>query len=377
MKIATIVGARPQFIKAAVVTRAIEERRLSGVDLTEFYVHTGQHYSPGMSDVFFANLSLPQPKYHLGIGSGSHGQQTGRMLEAIESTLHHERPDVVLIYGDTNSTLAGALAAVKLHLPLAHVEAGLRSFNRRMPEEINRIVADQVSDLLFVPTETAIRNLAAEGITRGVHLVGDVMYDAALHYSARAKPVEPPLTPGGFLVATIHRAENTDDAPRLARILEILAQLSLDADRPVILPLHPRTKQCLDREKIRVAAGIRVTEPVDYFEMLGLIRDSAVVLTDSGGVQKEAFFLGKPCITLRHETEWIETVELGWNIVVGDDREAARAALHRFLTQPLPTIPRQPFGDGSAGKKIVDLLLRELVGSRTQELLGDARGRND
>lgn len=359
MKIATIVGARPQFIKAAVVTRAIDARARLGDDITEFYIHTGQHYSLCMSEVFFQTLELPQPKYHLGIGSGTHGQQTGRMLEAIEQVLVEEKPGVVLTYGDTNSTLAGALAAAKLHIPIAHVEAGLRSYNRRMPEEINRIIADQLSDHLFAPTQTAVKNLAAEGITRGIHLVGDVMLDAARYYAVKATMPDLQLKPGGFFIATIHRAENTDQRERLLRVLTILDTLARQGDRPVILPLHPRTKSCLDRWEIRVPAGLRLIDPVDYFQMLALIRDAAVVLTDSGGVQKEAFFLGTPCITLRDETEWIETVELGWNVVVGDNLEAAQLALGRFLNHPPPQVHQHPFGDGAASERIVDILLKE------------------
>lgn len=359
MKIATIVGARPQFIKAAVVTRAIDARARLGDDITEFYIHTGQHYSLCMSEVFFQTLELPQPKYHLGIGSGTHGQQTGRMLEAIEQVLVEEKPGVVLTYGDTNSTLAGALAAAKLHIPIAHVEAGLRSYNRRMPEEINRIIADQLSDHLFAPTQTAVKNLAAEGITRGIHLVGDVMLDAARYYAVKATLPDLQLKPGGFFIATIHRAENTDQRERLLRVLTILDTLARQGDRPVILPLHPRTKSCLDRWEICVPAGLRLIDPVDYFQMLALIRDAAVVLTDSGGVQKEAFFLGTPCITLRDETEWIETVELGWNVVVGDNLEAAQLALGRFLNHPPPQVHQHPFGDGAASERIVDILLKE------------------
>lgn len=359
MRIATIVGARPQFIKAAVVTRAMERRRHNGGDIIEFYIHTGQHYSPGMSDVFFAALELPEPKYHLGIGSAPHGQQTGRMIEAIERVLQQDTPDLVLIYGDTNSTLAGALAAAKLHIPIAHIEAGLRSYNRRMPEEINRVVADQLSTLLFAPTQTAIRNLAAEGIRRGVHLVGDVMLDAARHFSKKAQLPESTLRTRAFFVATIHRAENTDDKERLMRVLSILSQLARKGDRPVILPLHPRTKSCMERWGIQDPPGVRFIDPVDYFQMLALIRDAAVVLTDSGGVQKEAYFLGTPCITLRDETEWIETVELGWNAVVGDDIEAAELALDRFLHNPPQPTHEHPFGDGDASERIVDILVKE------------------
>jgi UDP-GlcNAc3NAcA epimerase len=357
-RIATVLGARPQFIKASVVSRAlVHARRELGHTIDEFIIHTGQHYSPGMSDVFFETLDIPQPKYHLGIGSGSHGQQTGRMLEAIEAVLDAERPDMVLIYGDTNSTVAAALAAAKLHIPIAHVEAGLRSFNRRMPEEINRVVSDQLSTLLFAPTETAVQNLAAEGIVKGVHKIGDVMLDAAIYFSSKARSIRNGCTPYRYMVATIHRAENTDDRSRFLSVLSALVTVAECIGLPIIFPTHPRTRQRLEHWNIPLPECIDLIDPVDYLEMIALIRDSAMVLTDSGGVQKEAFFLQRPCITLRDETEWVETVALGWNTVVGVDASAAAAAAMRYLANP-PTPPgHNPFGDGMASKRIVDVLV--------------------
>jgi UDP-GlcNAc3NAcA epimerase len=324
MKLVTIIGARPQFIKAATVSRAVAARG----DVREIIVHTGQHYDVNMSDIFFEELAIPRPDHHLGIGGGTHGAMTGRQLEAIERVLLDEKPDMVLVYGDTNSTLAGALAAVKLHIPVAHVEAGLRSFNRRMPEEINRILTDHASDLLFAPTTTAMRNLATEGIpVERTHLVGDVMYDASLFYRDRAR--KPgwfdtlSVEPGTFVLATVHRAENTDDPERLTGILRGLAE----ADRPVILPLHPRTRQRIDALDLAALPGLHLVPPVGYLEMVWLERNCAIVATDSGGVQKEAYFHGKPCVTLRDETEWVELVEAGVNVLVGADADRISRAI--------------------------------------------------
>jgi UDP-GlcNAc3NAcA epimerase len=311
MKIVTIVGARPQFIKAATISRAISAQ--SGI--SEVLIHTGQHFDTNMSDVFFTDLDIRMPDHHLGIGGGTHGENTGRMLEAIEKVLIAEKPDWVLVYGDTDSTLAGALAAVKLHFPLAHIEAGLRSFNRHMPEEINRILTDHASDLLFVPTLTAIKNLANEGIRgENVHLVGDVMYDATLYYQAKArKPLSVEIsceTP--FVLCTIHRAENTDNVARLTAIVTNLNQLA--EQTPVVLPLHPRTVAALKRlPGILLNPSMLVIEPVGFLEMTWLLAKCSLVLTDSGGVQKEAYFHKKPCITLRDETEWVELVDGGFN----------------------------------------------------------------
>jgi UDP-GlcNAc3NAcA epimerase len=320
MKIVTVVGARPQFIKAAAVSRVLSE---SGID--EILVHTGQHYDAEMSDVFFEQMGIPEPAHHLGVGGGLHGAMTGRQLEKIEDVLVLEKPDWVLVYGDTNSTLAGALAAAKLHIPVAHVEAGLRSFNRRMPEEINRILTDHLSALLFAPTDAAIANLAREGILGGhVRRVGDVMLDATLFYKPRA--LEPEwfgaLGVGRkeYVLCTIHRAENTDDPCRLESIIEGLSACGL----PVVFPAHPRTRRALEAGSATVGRNIHMVPPVGYLQMTWLEMHAKVVATDSGGVQKEAYFHRKPCVTLRDETEWVELVEHGFNTVAGAD--AARIA---------------------------------------------------
>lgn len=361
MKIATILGARPQFIKASVVSRALAKYNDSpNTSITEVLVHTGQHYSPEMSDVFFQTLNLPRPKYHLNIGSGNHGQQTGRMLEAIEQTLIVERPEIVLVYGDTNSTLAGALAAAKLHIPIAHVEAGLRSHNRLMPEEINRVLADRLSTLLFAPTDTAVANLRSEGITAGVFQIGDVMLDAARYFSNKIKPTYRSPVCDHYLLATIHRAENTDSESQLRNVLNVLDTVADDVGLPIIFPIHPRTKERIQRWNIPLPDTINLMKPVDYFEMLALIHGCTLVLTDSGGVQKEAFFLEKPCITLRTETEWLETVRLGWNIVVGCDGILACRAAHQFLTNPPRPAASNPFGDGHAAERVAEIIVRTL-----------------
>ena len=301
IKIVTIVGARPQFIKAAAISRVLRSQYASQVQ--EILVHTGQHFDENMSNVFFDELDIPAPKYNLEISGGNHGAMTGRMLEAVENVLLVERPDWVMIYGDTNSTLAGALAAAKLHLPVAHVEAGLRSFNMRMPEEINRILADRLSTQLFCPTQIAVDNLKSEGVTKGVHNVGDVMYDVALFYRDRARQqsqvlVQLGLKPWGFALATCHRAENTDDPQRLRAILGALAEIARQL--PMVLPLHPRTRKVIADNGLEGALGkITVVDPLSFLDMVCLEQSSKVVLTDSGGVQKEAFFYGVPCITMR------------------------------------------------------------------------------
>lgn len=355
--IVTVVGARPQFIKAAAVSRVIRTDFADRIE--EVLVHTGQHYDDNMSKVFFDELDIPRPKYNLEISGGQHGAMTGRMLEAIEKVLLQEQPDWLLIYGDTNSTLAGALAAAKLHIPVAHIEAGLRSFNMRMPEEVNRILADRVSSLLFCPTQTAVDNLKAEGVTKGVYNVGDVMYDVALFYRDRARQHSTVLDRLGlsrdaFALATCHRAENTDDPARLGQILTALAELA--AQQPVVLPLHPRTRKLVAENGLSGQLDkLLVTEPLPFLDMVALEQAARMVLTDSGGVQKEAFFYGVPCITMRDETEWVETVDTGWNRLVGADRTRILAAArdpHR------PSAQTKPYGNGNASLSILDSLLR-------------------
>jgi UDP-GlcNAc3NAcA epimerase len=360
LKIVTVVGARPQFVKAAVVSRAIERWNAAGrlPALAEKLVHTGQHYDDNMSDVFFREMHIPAPAYHLGVGGGTHGAMTGRMLEQVEHVLMDEQPDAVLVYGDTNSTLAGALAAVKLHIPVGHVEAGLRSFNRRMPEEVNRIVADCVSQWLFCPTSAAVENLRAEGHAQAsLHHVGDVMYDAALYYGVRAEAggaTEPLLREVGedFCVCTIHRAETTDDGALLRDICAAVEEIAHEL--PVVLPLHPRTRKQLDAFGIR-PSKVRLIQPVGYFEMLALLRACRAVITDSGGLQKEAYFFGKPCLTLRNETEWTELVELGVNVLGGLRRESILDAWRSLQARTFDFSSR-PYGDGDAGGAIVKTL---------------------
>lgn len=351
LKIVTVVGARPQFIKAATVSRIFARH---GVN--EVLVHTGQHYDTAMSDIFFAQMDIPKPSYHLGIGGGRHGMMTGRQLEKVEDVLLAEEPDWVLVYGDTNSTLAGALAAAKLHIRVAHVEAGLRSFNRRMPEEINRILTDHVSTLLFAPTEAAVRNLESEGFGKEcIRRVGDVMLDATMLYKTKAQKPEwfdsLGIKVGEFVLCTIHRAENTDDPTRLRRILEGLGASGL----PVVLPLHPRTRQALDVMHVSLPINVRLVSPVGYLEMTWLEMQCHVIATDSGGVQKEAYFHGKPCVTLRSETEWLELVEVGANTLAGCDVALIAAALQ----QPPQIVPAEPslYGDGNAAALIIEAIL--------------------
>lgn len=344
----SIVGARPQFVKAAVVAHAFEEACAGAHSL----IHTGQHYDFGMSEVFFAELGIQSPSHRLPFGGLSHGAMTGRMLEEIEKILLAERPDTVIVYGDTNSTLAGALAAVKLHIPIAHVEAGLRSRNRRMPEEINRIVADHVSDLLFAPNEAARRLLLGEGIPDAkIDVVGDVMFDAALRFAGTpsaglSRLMSIGVRAGEYVLATVHRAENTDSRERLAGILDGFA----GAGEALVLPLHPRTKSKLADFGLSTPANVKVIEPVGFIAMLQLERNSRCVVTDSGGVQKEAFFFRKPCVTLRDETEWTELVESGWNRLVGCDPERITRALRDCV---VPSEWPRLYGDGDAGRKIV------------------------
>ncbi len=317
-KIISVVGARPQFIKAAAVSRALNEADT----IEESILHTGQHYDDNMSSVFFDELNIPLPKFNLNVGSGSHGKQTGVMLEKIEQVLIEQHPDLVLIYGDTNSTLAAALASVKLHIPVAHVEAGLRSFNRNMPEEINRIVSDQLSEYLFCPTETAVKNLTNEGLSKEtIHLVGDVMYDAALFYKDKAMKntrilSSNDLNKKDYILATIHRAENTNDIQILTKLFQQLNDISKTTK--LVLPLHPRTKNILEKNNLlsELTNHIKLIEPVSYLEMIALEANAQLIITDSGGVQKEAYFYRVPCVTVRDQTEWVELIENDWNILV-------------------------------------------------------------
>jgi UDP-GlcNAc3NAcA epimerase len=348
VKVVCVVGARPQFIKAAAVSRALRRGH------REVLVHTGQHYDENLSDVFFAELDIPPPDYNLEVGSASHARQTAAMLERLEEVLLTERPDWVLVYGDTNSTLAGALAAAQAGLRLAHVEAGLRSHNRSMPEELNRVLADRCADLLLCPTETAVGNLAREGICEGVCLVGDVMYDSLLWWQARTEGETPVvdrlgLSLGGYALATVHRPANADDARNLSSILEGLGALT----EPVVFPAHPRTQKAMTGAALAVPANVRVVEPVGYGDMLALEKHARCVLTDSGGVQKEAYLLGVPCVTLREETEWPETLAGGWNVLAGADT----ARIVEAAGRPAPEEPPAPhFGDGHAAEKIVRAL---------------------
>jgi len=394
MKLVNVVGARPQFIKVAPILKVIVQynEEHPGQPIQEVLVHTGQHYDYEMSGVFFEELGLKAPDYHLGVGSGTHGYQTGEMLKRIEEVLLKEKPDLVVVYGDTNSTLAGALAAAKLHIPVAHVEAGLRSYNKKMPEEINRVLTDHVSTFLFCPTETAVENLRREGFTNILndgelisypanpyHVppaplvinVGDVMYDAALMYLELAEEKskildEIGLKPKEYALATIHRAENTDDPKRLKAIFQGLATIAQEG-LPVLVPLHPRTRRTLSRLSApsplcSSAPLLKIIGPVSYLDMLVLEKNARVILTDSGGVQKEAFFFQVPCVTLREETEWVETVEAGWNVLVGCDPDRIRqTASLPHSSAPLPpcTTGSWPYGDGRAAERIVALMVEQ------------------
>jgi UDP-GlcNAc3NAcA epimerase len=360
MKIVTVLGARPQFIKAAVVSRVLAEMPA----VAEVLVHTGQHYDDNMSDIFFTELRLPTPHYFLEIGSASHGAQTGRMLEKVEQVLVTERPDLVLVYGDTNSTLAGALAAAKLHIPVAHVEAGLRSFNKKMPEELNRIVTDHLSAWLFAPTPQAVANLRREGVDESlVHLVGDVMYDAALQFgtlNADQNLARFGVQPGSYILATIHRAENTDSLECLRNIFTALEELARTI--PILVPLHPRTRGVLQRARLldSAAGRLRLLNPVGYLDMVCLERHARLIVTDSGGVQKEAFFHRVGCVTLRDETEWVELVDWGWNRLVSPSTATAisdgiRKALAESSRQEPPA---DLYGGGRAARRIVETLLQ-------------------
>ena len=351
MKILTVVGARPQFIKAAPVSKAL---RAAGH--VEHLVHTGQHYDQAMSQVFFDELDIPQPDVNLGIGSASHGKQTGEMLMRLEQVIQEQNPDRALVYGDTNSTLAGALAAIKLHVPVAHVEAGLRSFNREMPEEHNRVLTDHCSALLFCPTQTAVDNLAREGVKQGVHLVGDTMYDAVLQFAEIARERSTILQDLGlkgesYLLATVHRPYNTDVPENLSNILAAFAEIG----ETIVFSVHPRTRKKIAElgELKKLAPNIKMITPVGYLDMLLLEQNARLILTDSGGMQKEAYFFAVPCVTLRPETEWIETVEEGWNVLAGADRKSIMAAVNRdWMHGHAVSI----FGDGRAADYIAQLL---------------------
>ena len=349
MKIASVVGARPQFIKAAPVTRELRKHN------EEVLIHTGQHYDENMSGVFFDVLDIPQPDYNLGVGSGSHARQTAEMMKGLEVVLEKEKPDFVLIYGDTNSTLAAALVASKMPIPVGHVESGLRAYNRIYPEELNRVIADHLSSLLFCPTQTAVDNLRKEGIKRGVHMVGDVMYDVALASAeaARSRDIVKRLglTKGAYLLVTLHRPSNVDVRETLESILQALFQ----SGQTVVFPVHPRTRKSLDGFGLwaTVQSQMTVIEPVDYLDFIALLTEARKVVTDSGGVQKEAYFFGVPCITLRDETEWIETLEGGWNSPVGTGTQSILNA----IAVPNPTRTRSmAFGDGHAAEKIAQIL---------------------
>ena len=350
MRITSVIGNRPQFIKAAAVSRRLREHH------EETLVHTGQHYDDEMSQVFFEELGVPAPDVQLGIGSGTNVTQTARMLAALEPALADSRPDLVLVYGDTNSTLAGALAAAQAQMPLAHVEAGMRSFDRAMPEETNRVLADHVSSLLFCPTETAVKNLESESAVGAVHLVGDVMADVSLAFAPVAAErsgalAKAEVEPGAYLLVTAHRAGNVDDPERLEQLVSLIERL----DGAVVFPLHPRTAKRADENGLRgrLEAAATVLPPLGYLDFLELARNARAVLTDSGGVQKEAYLLGTPCVTLRDTTEWVETVEAGWNVLVDLDEDAALRALER----PVPTGERPDlYGGGHAGERIRDVL---------------------
>ena len=352
MKFLSVVGARPQFIKAAVLSEKLRQKG------EEILVHTGQHYDGNMSQVFFDELGIPKPDIHLGIGGGTQGEQTGRMLIELEKVLMQEKPDWCIVFGDTNSTLAGALAAAKLHIPVAHVEAGLRSFNMEMPEEINRILCDRVAEALFCPTQNAATLLEKEGITKGVHVVGDVMADVFKRSLPKAEASSTILTrlnlePKSYLLVTVHRASNTDNLDNLRTLLDTLGELK----RPVVFPLHPRTRRVIRAEELAISKNVNIIDPVGYFEMLKLEVNADAILTDSGGMQKEAYWAGVRCITLRKDTEWVETVDAGWNKVVGVNPDLIlETVLNWFPNGSRPDI----YGDGHASKKITEILLDTL-----------------
>lgn len=384
MKIVTVIGARPQFIKASVVSRAIRDanREHTSPRIREIILHTGQHYDDNMSKIFFEELDLPVPDYNLGIGSFSPSAQMGRMMEGIEHVLMQEKPDLVLIYGDTNSTLAGAIAASKLHIPVAHIEAGLRSFNKKMPEESNRVLSDHISDYLFCPTETAVKNLQKEGfqhVARNGKLidivpaipsrdyfplianVGDVMYDSILYNLQLARTRSDILErhrarPREYYLATLHRAENTDNVSRLRAIFSAFDKIALS--RPLIIPLHPRTKKILLEKNVPLSESVKIIPPVSYLHMLMLTSSAKVILTDSGGLQKEAYFCRVPCVTLRDETEWPETLRQGMNVLAGASPSTIVRSAENQDHRKIPVVIRNYFGDGDASRRIVMILQR-------------------
>lgn len=353
MKVISVVGARPQFIKAAAVCRALRANH------EEILVHSGQHYDYAMSDVFFEQLGIPKPDFNLAVGSGAHGRQTGEMMGLLEELFLEQRPDVVLVYGDTNTTLAAGIAAAKVGIPVAHVEAGLRSFNRSMPEEINRVLVDHLSEVLLCPTRTAVANLKSEGVSHGVHLVGDVMLDTARFFAERTDGTEVldqfGVEPGSYYLATVHRAGTSDSPSRLASVIEAFGDLEL----PVLWAVHPRTRKNIEEfaltGALEAADNVRAIPPLSYLETVALLKNARALLTDSGGMQKEAYFFGIPCVTLRDETEWVETVELGWNRLVGTDREAIVSAAS---TVSRPESRPDVYGDGRASEEIVEILER-------------------
>ena len=356
IKIVTVVGARPQFVKAAVLSRLIKNENA----IEEILVHTGQHFDASMSDVFFEEMDIPKPKYNLEVSKLSHGAMTGRMLEKIEEVLQIEKPDILLVYGDTNSTLAGALAAQKMHIPLAHVEAGLRSFDMLMPEEVNRIITDRLATVLFVPTYNAINNLQKEGYDHfncKIILSGDIMQDAALYYAEKSgeKAKLPNSIPEKFILCTLHRAENTDNFERLKSIVDSLNEINKEI--PIVLPLHPRTKKMLQSFDLKL--DVHLLDPVGYFEMIELLKKCSLVMTDSGGLQKEAYFFKKPCLTLRDQTEWTELVTNGFNKIVGADKTQILIG-YREMLNASPDYSKELYGGGKAGEKILNYLKKSL-----------------
>ena len=352
MKLVTVIGARPQFIKAAVVSRALQKYE----NIEEVIVHTGQHYDPDMSEIFFSELSIPKPKFNLNVSDYSHAEMTARMMMAVEDVFYKVKPDLVMVYGDTNSTLAASLVASKLHIPVAHVEAGLRSFNKSMPEEINRILTDHVSSYLFAPTKDALKNLQNEGFAKGqVFEVGDVMYDATkLFYD----PTLENRFGKNYILTTLHRAENTNDLEILQKFLREIGQVSHFI--PVIFPIHPRTKKIINRNKLTLdtTGSLRVINPVGYKEMLSLIANSLLVLTDSGGLQKEAYFMDKKCVTYRNETEWTELIDVGWNKLIKPNTQSfTRELIDEFLAENVSY--SELYGGGNASSKIASILFQD------------------